>query len=409
MNSGIRRIFNETLKGFRANRELLHEIQSVQVGFVNKNQDHIEFFGGGLTGVQVVRFTSSDEDKLFIDLLQVDAYTLQQPVHNLPDINPSFAVSSNIFNIACIWLCHAIHVSTYLNEKEKHDAKLAVMLYLHYKLLTSILYNFFKYPANPETAAATYEALSYQFVLKEKGSWGAALQYRAEEVIASHSIWHGVIEKLDNDYDVVRMLNDVQGRIKSMMINIYRVFMDVHNRGTKIKGTSTVMEIDGETLVRDKTHGLELYLKYINRIAPDKNSFYKPEIFQVICNIVPTAPPHRLEEFIFWMSDNFIHIKSRAIPEAMDMIMVHAFEYMQANKRELSNHFDLTDILKNMRGTYTSSRASHDTLMEIKDRVEKLIRQATPVKNDAMVAALRTAFCLYVIARAFTMRHFNSQ
>jgi len=46
--------------------------------------------------------------------------------------------------------------------------------------------------------------------------------------------------------------------------------------------------------------------------------------------------------------------------------------------------------------------------MEIKDQVEKIVRQGTKVKNEAAVAALRTAYCLYVIIRAFTMHHYTN-
>lgn len=408
-HAGIRKIYNEQLKSFRANREFMHEIITLQTGFVNKNESHIEFFGGGLTGTQIVRWTDRDTDALFVDVLGIDSFQLEEPVHNLPDINTSFVISSDIFNITCVWLCHAVHVSTYLNDKEKHETKVAIMLYLHYKFITSILFNFFKYPANPETAQATYEELTQKFILKEMGSWGAALRYRAEEVVAEHSIWYDTIKTLDDDYAVVRMLNDIQGRLKDMMKNIYKIFMDVHTRGTKIRSTSTVLEIDGETMVRDKTHGLEAYINYITRIFPDRSSFIRPELFEVVCKVVPTAPAHRLQEFLEWASDNYMHMKSNDMKEAVALIMDHAFEYMQANHRQLTNHFDIVNVLDKMRGTYTSSRASHDKLMEIKEKVEKLVRIGTPVKNDAMVSALRTGFCIYVIARAFTMRHYNSQ
>lgn len=40
--------------------ELAKRVINFQIGFVNKKEDHIAFFGGVLTGVHVVRFTPQD-------------------------------------------------------------------------------------------------------------------------------------------------------------------------------------------------------------------------------------------------------------------------------------------------------------------------------------------------------------
>lgn len=408
MNSGIRAIYNEKFKDLKINREIMRQIIMMQTGFVSRNEAHMNFFGGTLTGVEKVVFMDADRDRLFIDILGIDEIELKEEIHNLPDINPEFNVSSDIFNITCVWLLHAIKVSSYLTDKEKHETMMAVALYLNYKLLTSLLNRYFKYPANPETAAATYAELSNRFILKQEGSWGGALNYRARELLADHSIWKHVIDKLDDDRRVVEMLNDVQNRVREMLKAIYEVFDRVHTRGAKIKSTSAVVEIDGEQMVRDKTIGLEVYVRYIKDTIIKKDSFIKEELFNIVVEAVPTAPPHRLQELLEWCSDNYLHLRTGDIETALDDVMEHAFAYLQANRKQLSNHFDLTDVIIKIRGTYTSSRASDPMLMAIKDKVEKIVRMGTKVKNDATVAALRTAFCLYVVARAFTMRYYTN-
>jgi hypothetical protein len=89
--------------------------------------------------------------------------------------------------------------------------------------------------------------------------------------------------------------------------------------------------------------------------------------------------------------------------------MEHAFEYLSENSKLLRHKEGLVSILSKIRGTYTSSRANDPKLMEIKDKVERYVRDGTKVKNEAVIASVRTAFCLYLIARAFTMRHYLSK
>jgi hypothetical protein len=405
----IRAIYEKECAHLELNRTFVKDVIEIEQAFVTKKPEHIEFFGGTLTGVHVIRFTDQEFDRFFLDLLQVDEEVIKEQVHRLPDINPEFKISSNIFNISCVWLMHAIHHSPQLSKEQKREAKIRVALYLNYRFLTSILYNFFKYPANEETAKATYAQLSNRFILKATGSWGAALRMRSEDIIDESSIWYKTIDKLDDDYAVVRMLNDIQGRIKSMVRNIYSVFINVHQQGTKIGSSSTMTEIDGETILKDKVNSLSSYTRYIKTVIPDKNSFVREELLDVTANAVQTAPPHVTKEFLYWFSANYTHFKNNEADKLVNLIMEHAFEYLSENSKLLRHKEGLVSILSKIRGTYTSSRANDPKLMEIKDKVERYVRDGTKVKNEAVIASVRTAFCLYLIARAFTMRHYLSK
>jgi hypothetical protein len=409
VNAGIRDIYAQECGHVRIDKLFFNKLCDMESGFVNKKQEHIEFFGGNTTGVQVVRFTTDDFDKLFNDLLEVDETVLEERVHQLPDINPQFLISSDIFNVTCVWLLHAISESHYLSEDLKVEAKLRVALYLNYRFLTSILFRFFKYPANPETAAATYAQLSYRYLLKAKGSWSAALKSRCEEIINPEGIHAQTISKLEDDYEVVKMLNDIQGRIKDMVKNIYSVFMKVHTQGTRIGSSSTMVESDGEMIMKDKDRSQVAYTRYVKSIISDKNSFYKQELFDVIAKVVNTAPEHAIKEMLDWISANYTFVKDGSIEKSIDLVMEHAFMYLSEHRTLLRQKHDVTDMLVKMRGTYNSARATDEALLQIKQTVETLVRMAIRSKNDSVISSVRTAFCLYVLLRAFTMRHYQSK
>jgi hypothetical protein len=405
----IREVMEEECSHLKIDKKFLKEAIACEQAFVRKKPEHIEFFGGTLTGVQVVRFTDQEFNRFWCDVICNDENLLKHRLHQLATINTDFKVSSDVFNISSVWLLHAIENSPYLDKNGKKEAQLRVAMFMFYRFLTSILYNFFKYPAKKETAEVTFAQLSNRFILKTEGSWGAAIQYRASELIAETSIWRDVIDDMDDDIRVVKMINDCQGRIKSMVINIYSVFIQVHNQGKRIGSSSSMVEIDGETLLRDRADTLNKYSRYIKDTIPSWNSFYKGELVEVILSVVPTAPEHVFEEFLKWFSGNYLHIKGGRADQVISDIMDHAFIYLGENSQLLRKKEDIGTILSKMRGTYTASRGSDDLLMRIKESVEDLVKLGGRTKNPSVIAAIRTAFCLYVVIRAFTMKHYQTK
>jgi hypothetical protein len=408
-DKSIKAIFDEECSHLKINRDFIKKVVGIETGFVNKRQEHVQFFGGALTGVEVVRFTEDDRNKLFIDILQANDLDLQERVHKMPAIETHRIVSSDIFNISCEWLMHAIYNSEYLDDDTKHEGMIRVCMYLQYKFLTSRLYRHFKYPADPEIAAATYASLSYKYALKVHGSWGAALRARADSVVNEKSIWRDVITKMNDDVRVVHMLNDVQGRIRDMLKNIASVHYDLATRGVKIQRSSSLVETDGEMIFKDKSKSMGNYLRYINTIITDKNSFIRQELIDVVASVMPTMSPNNLLKVLEWSSLNHRHLVDNQVEKTIEMVMEHIFEYLTSNKSTVKNKNDLTGLLSKIRGIYMSSRSSDVRLLKIRDAAEKIVKSSTKIKDPSAIAATRTGFMLYIVLRAFTMQHYSNQ
>lgn len=402
----LKDIFESHVGGFEADKALFKKICVLEAGFVNKRQEHIEFFGGTLTGVHRVYFLQEDRDKLMIEILGIDEDAIRDQIVELPDINKDWKVSTDSFNHACIWLMHKFSHSKHLSENERTEAQIRIAMYLNYRFLTSIMNNMFRYPANPDTARATYEQMSMKFTLKATGSWGAAIRYRAEALVSRSSIWRNAIDRYDNDYEIVKLLNDVQGAIKSMMIFIYGLFIQVHNQGNKIATSSSVIETDGEMNLRDRTKNISTYVDYIGSVIPDTHSFIRKELVDIVLDVVPTVPQNYFSQFLNWFSANYNHSASKDLENLVELIMEHSFEYLSKNNNLLKHKEDIASILIKLRGTYTSSRATDQKLMTIKKVTEDLIFKVTKSRNSAGVASVRTAFCLYLLIRAYTKKHY---
>ena len=171
MSVTLKTVFSSLCSHLEINPQFLKTLKAYQIGFVTKNADHISFFGGNLTGVDVVRFKPEDENRWFDEIIETDERDLEQQIALVKDVNQEFAVSGSTFNLSCIWVAYAIASSKHLNDAQKHDGLIDTFLILQYKFITSLLFRYFKYPASREVAEATYAELNYRFALKQQGSW----------------------------------------------------------------------------------------------------------------------------------------------------------------------------------------------------------------------------------------------
>jgi len=70
--NNVKRVFDESCSHLKFDAKLAKRFSDYVISFVNKNEDSMTFFGSGLMGVQIVRFTAQDKDKWFNDVLEAD-------------------------------------------------------------------------------------------------------------------------------------------------------------------------------------------------------------------------------------------------------------------------------------------------------------------------------------------------
>ena len=401
----VKAVFDD-LATVKLDPDYLKRLQAYITHFLNRNSDHVAFFGGNLTGVYVVRFTDADRREFFDSFVGVEESVLTPHLHALDGINPDFQVSSDPFNLACMYLAYALGRTTKLNPKLKDQAQHSILLLMNIRLLTSLLFRFFRYPADPDIAKATYEALSFKFSLRRLGSWLKVLEERADNIRAKDSLHYKVIANFDKDRDIVYAINDIQGRLRDMLKNITGIHMQLHASGSRIQTVSSVVEIDGVEQLRDQTKSLQKYTRYITGIIADRNSFIKEELVGVIERNSKALPSRPFRSTLEWFSEHYGKRETELINRCINNLLVHAFDYLNANRTLFRNAVDLPNLLTKLKGTYMASRNSDALLQSVKDDMESIVFKATGSKNDAVIAAVRTGTMLYVVARALSLKHY---
>ena len=408
MGKSIKDVFDDECKLIKFDIKLIRKIGSLEVEFVNKNEDNITFFGGTLIGTPPMRFLSVDRNAWFDTILEVDDMVLRGDLHSLPTIFPERKVSSDEFNLSTVWLLHAIERSKNLSASQKHQGKMAALKYLHYKFLGSLMAHNFEYEPDRAIAEATYAALNYKFALKVHGSWAALIESRCEDIVSKNSIHRRTIEKFDNDGDITYMVTDIQGRIREIVKKIVRVFYEVHKSGKWITSRTNMVDVDGELQVRDLIRNNSTYKRYAHNTMVDRSTFIRDELVGVVLNAIPTMPEKHFITTLEYFVDNYGHRGDKKISLLIDETMLHTFGFLQDNKDLVRNGTNLANILTRLRSLYMSSRTSDPALLKMRKLSLSITKRTIKTSNKALLASVRTGAILYIVLRTLTMKYYTS-
>lgn len=408
MAKNVLEVFAQEAPHVVADAKLIKEITSYERRWVNSKEDNITFFGGVLMGIPKIVFTPSDIHTWFDDVLQIDDVLLKKELHALPTINKDFKVSSDVFNLTCFWLLHLIIRSTKIDQKQKHIGCVAVIRVMHYRFLTSLMYNYFQFTPNRETMEATYAALNNKFSLKQHGSWSKLIDARAESILDPRGKRYPSIYSFDDDKAIVDSLNDIQGRIREVVKKMYAVFLQVHRSASKIQSRSNTVDVEGEMHVRDLIRKNSQIKQYAHECMTDKRTFIRDELVSIILNAVHTMNERMFITTLEYMVDNHGVRGDSDISKLIDETILHAFDFMNSNREIQRTGTRLATIITRLRALYTSSRSTESLLMSMRELSKNIVKRANKTTNESMIASIRTGVMLYIVLRSLSMDFYSS-
>lgn len=394
--------FQKHLISLSIDQKWVKSLRSITNGFITKNDNHVKFFGGHFLGVYQIRWTDQDRETWYDDILQTDDIALEDDLHSLKAINTDWVVSSDTYNLSCLYLVHAIHTSK-LPESLKHAAKIDVLLNLHFKLLTSLLARRFKYASDRETEMAAFNDLTKRYALKQYGTWLALLRARCEDIIGPRGIHRKTIETFRDDAGIISMINDIQTRLRDMVNRLTSSLYDALASNAKITSVSNVMTVDGEAIVKDVTRELTKYKRYIHTVISDKNSFVRPELVSIVADAIHTLSVPRFVVTLGHMSECYGTSQLPWLPQFLDEVLIHAFDYIKSNRLRTT---DLQLIITRMKGLYMAAKMSDPAMLQLKEMAAAIVASHGKERSPALAASERTAVILYVLIRTLVANHY---
>lgn len=396
-------VFSKHLGDVKFDKNLIKRIYTFHVWYLNKNQQHLAFFGSNLLGVHIVRFTDSDIIKFHREVLGIDFDALERDIRKVTTIIHEFKISGDVFNLTLMYMIHRCLTSTYLNEGQRQRGAYDTALVFFYRCIAAIQSDYFHFPADPKIAQAAYAELDLKFLIKKLGSWYKVMDYRAKALTDKDTKWYQDFIIYNDDQRTVEIINDAQGSIRSMYKYYYRVFDTVHKSGLSIKTTaSTMMDVEGVEKVREKVLSVERYITFIRNIIIDPQTFVRSDVVDVILSINTNTSVRTLTNVLNWMSENYSDVKWHAmIDDYITQIITYSFHLLQDTGGS-DKVRDYPTLLINLKNLYLSTRSTDPELIKIRNLGEKLIKASMKGSfvNRSLMTSTRTSTILYITFRA---------
>lgn len=393
-DGAVRKVFEEVFKGVSVGPTLHSRIIAYCKGIMSRD-GNVEWVGSNLLGTETIRFYTTDRDRFFDEVLEVDEDYLNELLHGT-DLNMSWKVTSDTFNLAVTYLVH-LYLPLVEKDKKAKEAIVEMVSLLQFKFYSSIYAHFFKKPVDLPAAEGTYAALSLKFAIKQLGSWGAVIRERSEYFVSKESPHMSAIRKFQESKLIIYFVSDLNTRTKQTVKDYYGVLDSVRSNNNRINTQSAKVEIDGESIIRDRTTAYNTARTYLLETSTNLSSFYKNELVAVVLELVPKASQSALRDVLSYMAQLPFGKEREKVEYMMGLTLEHAFEYVAVNRIRFT---DASLLLTKMRALYMSSKTSDTRILELRTGLESFAKKNTHLRNNAALSAIRNAIMLYFLLRA---------
>lgn len=399
---GLKEALDELFQGLVFDEALAKKLYKFRVGYVTQNKEHMEFFGGNLLGVNIVRFKDSDRNKL-CECLDVDYLTLVAAVRSADNIDHQRKVGGDPLNLVLMYLIYRFRTSK-LSDKSKKAATTDVALIFFYRCAAILISASFKYPADPKVMQIAYSNLSRKNLIKTLGSWNKVMDYRANALLDSTSPHYKTLNVFDEEM-IQYAVSDSQGRIKEMFKVYYSEFMKVHGEGISLGvKSSTVINQEGEESLREKTHTPETVVAMMRQIVQDHHTFILEDMLRVVYRNNSNTSARAIRATLEWISDQSRDLKHhKLIDEFLNLIVIQALHFMEYNI-EPNRRRDMTYVLMTLKNLFLSTRSTDPDLLMIRELGQKIVEGAQGKQSASLMMATRTAVIVYICLRALAGR-----
>ena len=403
-DNAVRDIFDQMVTDLVIDQHWLRDLRRYVLGFISRNNDHVEFFGSPYLGTHRIVYKTSDRIEWFSTIIDVDDVQLRNELIKCKWINKDFFVSSDPFNLSIVYLMYKVQRSS-LNKQQKEEALINLVMMFHYKALTSIMNHYYVYLVRKAVADTAYNALSLKFDIKRYGSWNALFRARAEFIIDPKlGIHYQTFTNMDDDKKIVYMVNDMESRLKGVINDYTKVLYQIKDNVDLVQTDDGMVLLDGKLVIKDIQKNVNKKHTYMNAILANSGSFYNETLADYAIKGMDRTPSDKFKQLLKDFPDQYNHKKGEAYRQFVTDTITHLFEYLADNDIKES---DVRNVVIKIKGAYTSNKSTNPLLYKLRDHGDALVREMTGIKTRSTVSSMRTSLLLYIVIRVITMESFK--
>jgi len=395
----IKEVLDKRFQGVKFDKELMNSIKTYRIGWMQKSPEYMEFLGGVLIGTAPIRYSTRDEDDLFVDILNLDMVSMRSELYNVKGINKKWNISSNPYYLTLGYIIHRFSTSTSIG-KYKEEAIKETYLVWAYKIVGSLIAYYFKFETTEAIAKATYEKLSNKYLIKKYSSWQELFEYRSKDLLPT-----GLHNKRILNYttdDAIYIANDVQGRIRDTIKHIYKVMLNIIEDDGSIVSTSMIEDIGETSTTTAITDRPDKLITYLNGIVTKPNDFVNDDLIYLVTVVLNNIKPDTLKATLLHMSNNY-YTKKQHNQLASDIIN-NSINYLHGKSLHTDYSSRVMEVMKHLRGYWASSSTStkDKTIINIKKDIDKEVKLATSIKTPHVIISHTIGVIIYTFLRSIS-------
>lgn len=375
--------------------KLYNDLKMFRINWAQKEDIYIEFLGGNTLGSQAIRFSVKDDETLIVDILNMDISSLQYDLNNTKGITKGRAAETNVIYQTLVYIMHGFTTSKVINNKLREDALKECYYIFAYKKFSSLMFYYFKYPADDSVAKVVYEKLSNKFLIKKLNNWQEVFEYRSKDILHG-SIHYNRLVDYDTD-DAIRVILDLQTKLNDMFKNIYAITVQVANSNERIVSDSLLTTIEDNDDIKVLANNPDKYARYIMSIIKSKSDFVRYELVHLIASQFNKLPTKSLYDFLVRVTE----LDTKTIGILVDVSIVGTISLL--NNKGIVNNYNkhIVEVLNITKQKYSNGKNDDKNVKQIKKILEKEYIKLYPksgyTASPAVVGVIMYTFvrCLY--------------
>lgn len=380
-----------------ADKVIYQQLKMFRISWSQKSSDYIDFLGSNLTGVYPIRFSSIDENALW-DIFGVKQSEVQKEIYKIKGVNKDFKTISNATNVLLVYYMHKFINSPLVDEKIRVDAVKELYYILAYKVISSLTSHYFKYNIDVTIAKAVNERMTPKYLIRKYGSWQGVFDfyttYMFGKGIHADRIVRGTVD------DLVRVISDLQTKIREVFKNNYALFMEVKEQNEKIYSSTLVEEEEGEESIRDLGNRKDIYINYLKELLDRKTDFIKEDIMEVTCGLFKVIEQPNLHKLL----NNIVDKSDKKINEMLSKSFIITLDYL--NYKGIYNNYikQLYDVMMTTKSYWMAANHTSKETKKLKADITNYVKRTTRSPNRIEISNLTVALVIYITVRAFFLK-----
>lgn len=385
------------------NRKWIKQLLTFINQYENKTDNHITFLGSNLLGLNRMTYLPEDESIWLDDLLDIqDMDELEDDFHDLPTVNPEFLVTGNVINMTFIYAAYRIMSSKHINDKERSMGVTAVLKFLNYKFIGSILYHFFPYPSQESIALSLYESLTRKSMLKQYQNWGGVIEARALDIWGKDSIHRQAIKTMKDDAAVLYAVQDIKVRLNKMIIKLTSEYRRLRDLDSRVSSQEAFVNIGDGLVLREYDNRTEALIRNMTGVVTDKYDFIREELVEQTLRLVPTADSRHLSSVLEYMSEHTGDRKG-IVEDLITSTIIYMQSYRRLSKGSSGNIIELVIKMRNM---FRTSQVNNKDIITVRETMGIIAEEALGNRSDRIISSTRIAALVYLTLRILSYNHY---